>query len=519
MTIVFESYTAEQSATMRLRRAPRVLLSDRTNAFRLHRAPRVELVSSVTLHATMALRHSAPRMRMTDAATVFLLHRVPQVAVGDGVPVPTATVFALNGPGHGLRASTGVTYYADMELHRQPRVLLSGLGARMVLRKTHAVLLYDGEQRAGGASLLIQQPMMVAHAVPGMTSRRIEGLKLGGLEALDWTMVRGAALGLRQAQARSMLVALEAWQERFGLRDLHAFVWEWLRTEALGLQGDAAQLQGLVIEATDALALLAAGGSWLDAQSLMVAALRLGEQAGFSWTLLAIDALGAGAAGQSALVGRTAATEPVALAGAGGCFGTLTMLAPESLALGDAGGSVAELLAQVTEGLAVLARFQLPDGEYLAWVCHTGARAFTRYRGFPFNSFAELGGRYYGATDTGIYALGGDDDAGAPIEASIRGGLSDLGTGLLKRMQSLYLGYRASGDLVLKVVTTSPEGEKTESWYQLEPRPGQAMHEGRVRVGKGLKSVYWGFELTNVDGADFGLDAISWHPMVLERRV
>jgi hypothetical protein len=40
-----------------------------------------------------------------------------------------------------------------------------------------------------------------------------------------------------------------------------------------------------------------------------------------------------------------------------------------------------------------------------------------------------------------------------------------------------------------------------------------------VKIGKGLRSRYWQFELVNIDGADFDLDTIEFHPVLLTRRV
>jgi hypothetical protein len=40
-----------------------------------------------------------------------------------------------------------------------------------------------------------------------------------------------------------------------------------------------------------------------------------------------------------------------------------------------------------------------------------------------------------------------------------------------------------------------------------------------VEVGQGLRSRYWQFELTNVDGGDFELDVLELYPLFLGRRV
>ena len=105
------------------------------------------------------------------------------------------------------------------------------------------------------------------------------------------------------------------------------------------------------------------------------------------------------------------------------------------------------------------------------------------------------------------------------ITARLRSGLTDLGTRVAKRAPEMYLGYRADGDVLLKVITTSETGAKVEDWYRLEARPAQDIRESRFKIGRGIKSVYYGWELCNVDGADFEVDSLEWRPLKLDRRL
>jgi hypothetical protein len=68
-------------------------------------------------------------------------------------------------------------------------------------------------------------------------------------------------------------------------------------------------------------------------------------------------------------------------------------------------------------------------------------------------------------------------------------------------------------------VVISPNGSKEEHWYRLEQRPTEALRENRVPVGRGLKSVYWQYELHNIDGADFQIETVRMWPMGLSRKV
>jgi hypothetical protein len=190
----------------------------------------------------------------------------------------------------------------------------------------------------------------------------------------------------------------------------------------------------------------------------------------------------------------------------------------ESLHFGESASSTAALIIALTEELQVAGRLRIGGEEFYGYVCNTASRAFSTYANFPFNSLATIGGRAFGVADDGLYLLDGDDDDGDPIRSTVRIALTNLGTGKQKRMPSAYIGY-SGGRLVLKAITTSATGEKEEFWYAIEERPAAAPRESRIPLGRGLKSVYWGFELVNVDGESFQLDSLQLFPMILERRL
>jgi hypothetical protein len=146
---------------------------------------------------------------------------------------------------------------------------------------------------------------------------------------------------------------------------------------------------------------------------------------------------------------------------------------------------------------------------------HTETMALTTYSNYPFNSFATFNGVFLGAAPTGIFALSGADDAGVPIDAAARGGSSDFSTSHRKRVDRVYVGYRADGDMILRVFTD--EIHVRDYRLRATGRPG--LHGNHVRLGKGLVSRYWQFELRNVDGADFQMNMIELEPTTLPRRV
>lgn len=204
---------------------------------------------------------------------------------------------------------------------------------------------------------------------------------------------------------------------------------------------------------------------------------------------------------------------------------TMAVLMADTLAINAAGSQSLEVHNVLRDGLDFVLRMNVDNGEYIAYTINTESRAATKYTQYPFNSFAKINGRQRGATDTGIFKMGGDTDDGEPIAARLRLGLSSLGTQIVKRMPAAYMGYSASGDLFVKVVTASTiDGEREANVYRLIVRAANTTREGRVPFGPGIKSVYYDFVIENIDengagGADFALDMIEFFPLLTTRRI
>lgn len=503
-------------------RRPRLRMSDQVGGFLLHRQPRV----SMTAEFPAAIQvHRQPRVRLlgdqltTAIPTWLMLHRQPRVFIGEASPTPEVTAFILFGPPHRVRMEATITYPEDMQFHRQPRVLLVDDGARFVLHRQPRVYLFDGVLSLDRNALLMQQPMMTGSAIAGMTLQMNETMALRAAREVQEIWLAAVTMAVR-GQTHPALDGLALLNDGPAFNDVARQVLMLLFADAFKVSTTATRFAQAVSHMVDALALTAGPGSWLDARDTVAAALPLHDASLFVWPAVMQDAFGLADADAHGLLAAQQVLDKLALQAVPAGHASMAVLVDDALTLDDTLSHTAELFQHIRDGLEVLATFTLPDGtQYTAWVLHGDTRSFTSYSNFPFNSFCELAGHYYGATDTGLYLLEGDDDAGEPIEARVRGGLSDMGTGRLKRMQALYLGYRADGPLMLKVVTTSDEGEKREDWYQLDAQPASVVREGRIKIGKGLKSRYWGFEIANVAGGDFALDELAWLPMMLDRRV
>lgn len=137
------------------------------------------------------------------------------------------------------------------------------------------------------------------------------------------------------------------------------------------------------------------------------------------------------------------------------------------------------------------------------WVMNLRTGASSRYESYPFESTANIGGRYFAAGAEGLYELGGDDDDGAPIEAVIDFGLKSFGSNQLKRLEQIYLTVASDGPMFVRVTAEGASYTYTMRDFN------EAMQTQRVTPGKGMRANYFGFEVGNIDGADFELSAVE----------
>jgi hypothetical protein len=196
-----------------------------------------------------------------------------------------------------------------------------------------------------------------------------------------------------------------------------------------------------------------------------------------------------------------------------------TLMIGDTIAFDDTLTPTASLIAAMRDELDFSVGFDLGDEAYVAYSMNAATKGLTSYSNFNFDSLASHRGRTYASGPAGLYVLGGTDDAGAEIVWRVRTGLTNLGTGKQKGMDAAYLGYTATGRVVLKCVVVAPTGDKKAYLYELTEPAAGAAHPGRILVGRGLKAVYWGFELTNIDEGSIELDSIELHPVIFEGRL
>lgn len=176
--------------------------------------------------------------------------------------------------------------------------------------------------------------------------------------------------------------------------------------------------------------------------------------------------------------------------------------------------SLEQVVAADIAAMTVFASIAVRDAAYMddsvlmpfgyAWTANTENMAMSRYENWPFNSMAEVDGRLVALSPAGAYLLErGVDDDGESIPASMRGGMTDLGDGSLKRVSYAYMGYE--GGKVSLTVGTTESGAEVSYTYSAMPRTATDPSAGRIKLGKGMRSRYWRFTIANEDGDDFML--------------
>lgn len=165
----------------------------------------------------------------------------------------------------------------------------------------------------------------------------------------------------------------------------------------------------------------------------------------------------------------------------------------------------------LTEGIEISTGYLAPDGSFSTWAMNVHTGAVTEYDNYAFNSFAQIGNRYLGASETGLYELNGDDDDGDDIIARLRSGFMQFGGTHLSRLKAAYIAARGEGDVILRIIT----GDGVTYDYQASTRN---MRSTKVDMGKGQRARYFAFELITA-GQDFDLDTLEFVPIVVQRRV
>jgi hypothetical protein len=135
---------------------------------------------------------------------------------------------------------------------------------------------------------------------------------------------------------------------------------------------------------------------------------------------------------------------------------------------------------------------------------NTKTLAVTQYVNFNFNSYTKFNDKYIALNKTGIYELGGDDDNGENIVASVKTGTIDTYGENINRLRDSYVTFRSDGDILLKTI-----GDETnERTYTINNSTVNSIHERRIKFQRGIRDRYFSFELSNVSGSSMDVDKL-----------
>jgi hypothetical protein len=362
----------------------------------------------------------------------------------------------------------------------------------------------------------------LAGVSPATSVLLADGLQLG----LQLSAIQTAILRARLQLAAEQRVAFDGTQT---LRDTLALevtldlVFHQILASSLELGATQAISYTAIARMVDALLLGGAVNTSAEAHILIAEAITFGAVLEGTPLTTFTSALGLDASMSLTYAAIARLIDQLALSASQSTTATLATVLSDELALAMGGTTSLDATTVLRDGLAFVLQFSIDDEQYVAWSMNTNTKGATKYTNFPFNSFMRIGGENGRAVRSHRHRplrMEGADDAGVPIAAKLRLGMSSMGTRAQKRMASAYLGYTASGDLRVKaVVADEVTGDRTAHSYRLYARGASSMREGRVPIGKGLQAPYWDFVVENVDGADFELDVIEILPIYLERRV
>ena len=133
-------------------------------------------------------------------------------------------------------------------------------------------------------------------------------------------------------------------------------------------------------------------------------------------------------------------------------------------------------------------------------------KAISTYSNLPFNSLAYFNGKYIGATNQGLFVLGGKKDNLSNVISKLNTGPLDLGEGTARYLRDIWITYRSDGHIALTIYVD--EDNSLTSTGSTEVASNQVREE-KIKVGRGLKGRFFTIELTNMSGSDFDIHQIG----------
>ena len=130
--------------------------------------------------------------------------------------------------------------------------------------------------------------------------------------------------------------------------------------------------------------------------------------------------------------------------------------------------------------------------------------AITQYLGIPATGAAMLSGKVVVTAADGIHVIdSAASDNGTKINACIKTIRTDFGQHARKRVRTVFVRGKAN---TLQVTLTADD---TSLALQYQHTRGFSQDGGFVQGRRTQSGVYWQFEVKNVSGGDFSIDAVD----------
>jgi len=325
---------------------------------------------------------------------------------------------------------------------------------------------------------------------------------------------------LAGADANARMKFKNTLAESGGFTDTIAAAWNMLLADS---GASTATIEGTVTRMAaiaDALAASAVADCRLSARVAVAVAAVLEANVGAGWTKTLADQAGILDQVQNILRAMNTVTDSAAIADTAAGSMILSLVCADDVALADALAASGAFNADLSDSALLYCSFRLGGTDYSGWAVNTDLRAVTEHRNQPFDSIvSHPKGFHYAAGPGGIVQFTGTTDDGTAIDAYVRTFLTDFGTHKFKRVPDIWVGIATDGRMLAKVRTRDPaSGAVTDDWYELVTKQDGNEGNGRAKVGRGLKSVWWGMEVRNIAGSDFRIDEAGLRYLVLDRR-
>lgn len=172
-------------------------------------------------------------------------------------------------------------------------------------------------------------------------------------------------------------------------------------------------------------------------------------------------------------------------------------------------GTLPRLAITAYAGVAAVA------DETVGWMLNIRTGGVTKIMGWPFTQFARAAGTTYAVGPDGLYAIGGDTFAGAPIAWVFETGISDMGSPGVKHFPYLYLDGIIEGEIEITII----DDRLREFMYRYVANLGALHIPHRRKLGNGIRGRNFAIRAASPKGAYIELDSLEPEVNVTQRSI